>query len=83
MTLNDPRMAVLGGEPVRIGGAVVGRVTSGGFGYTVGKSIAFGYLPVDCAAIGTEVAVDIFGQWVPGRVEADQLHDPRGLSIRA
>jgi 4-methylaminobutanoate oxidase (formaldehyde-forming) len=83
MTLDDPRMVVLGGEPVRVGGTVVGRVTSGGFGYTVGASIAYGYLPVDRAAVGTEVAVDIFGQWVPGRVAADQLHDPRGLSIRA
>ena len=66
MTLDDPRMVVLGGEPVRVGGAVVGRVTSGGFGYTVGKSIAYGYLPVDRAVVGTEVAVDIFGEWVQG-----------------
>ena len=76
-------MVVLGGEPVRVDGAVVGRVTSGGFGYTVRKSIAYGYLPVDRAAIGTEVAVDIFGEWVPGRVAPDQLHDPRGDSIRS
>jgi 4-methylaminobutanoate oxidase (formaldehyde-forming) len=83
LTLDDPRMVVLGGEPVRVDGAVVGRVTSGGFGYTVQKSIAYGYLPVHCATIGTEVAVDVFGEWVPGRVAPDQLHDPRGVSIRA
>jgi 4-methylaminobutanoate oxidase (formaldehyde-forming) len=83
LTLDDPRMVVLGGEPVRVDGAVVGRVTSGGFGYSVHKSIAYSYLPVACAAIGTEVAVDIFGDWVPGRVAPDQLHDPRGTSIRA
>jgi 4-methylaminobutanoate oxidase (formaldehyde-forming) len=73
----------VGDVPVRVDGAVVGRVTSGGFGYTVRKSIAYGYLPVDRAAIGTEVAVDIFGEWVPGRVAQDQLHDPRGDSIRS
>jgi 4-methylaminobutanoate oxidase (formaldehyde-forming) len=83
LTLDDPSMVVLGGEPVRVDGAVVGRVTSGGFGYTVRRSIAYGYLPVDRAAIGTEVAVDIFGEWVPGRVAPDQLLDPRGDSIRS
>jgi glycine cleavage system aminomethyltransferase T/glycine/D-amino acid oxidase-like deaminating enzyme len=83
LTLDDPGMVVLGGEPVRVDGEIVGRVTSGGFGYTVRTSIAYGYLPVDCAAIGTEVAVDIFGEWVPGRVGPDQLYDPHGLSIRA
>lgn len=83
LTLDDPKTVVLGGEPVRVGADVVGRVTSGGFGYTVGRSIAFAYLPVDRSMIGTEVAVDLFGEWVTGRVAADQLHDPLGRNIRA
>ncbi len=45
LTLADPRAIALGSEPVRVGDSPVGRVTSGGYGYTVGKSIAYAYLP--------------------------------------
>ena len=45
--LDDPRAVALGNEPVRVGGAIVGRVTSGGYGYTVARSIAYAYLPAD------------------------------------
>ena len=40
MVLEDPRSVALGEEPIRSEGRVVGRVTSGGLGYTVGRSIA-------------------------------------------
>lgn len=68
LTLEDPGVVVLGGEPVRIGDEVVGRVTSGGYGYTVGASIAYAYLPVEGSDPGTRVSVDVFGEWVPGVV---------------
>ena len=45
LTLADPRSVALGSEPVRVGGELVGRVTSGGYGYTVERSIAYAYLP--------------------------------------
>src|SRR3977135_593394 len=39
LVLEDPRSVALGNEPVRVEGAVVGRVTSGGYGYSVERSI--------------------------------------------
>ena len=45
LTLDDPRAVALGSEPVRVGDRLVGRVTSGGYGYTVERSIAYAYLP--------------------------------------
>ena len=66
LTLADPRAVALGSEPVRVGDDPVGRVTSGGYGYTVGASIAYAYLPAE-HDVGTEVAVEIFGEWVGGR----------------
>ncbi len=45
LTLADSRAVALGSEPVRVEGALVGRVTSGGYGYTVERSIAYAYLP--------------------------------------
>ena len=55
----------------------MGRVTSGGYGYTVEKSIAYAYLPAE-HEVGTEVAVEIFGEWVPGVIAEEPLFDPRG-----
>jgi 4-methylaminobutanoate oxidase (formaldehyde-forming) len=80
--LSDSRSIALGSEPVRVRGSLVGRVTSGGFGYTVGSSIAFAYLPAE-QEVGTEVAVEIFGTWVEGEVAAEPQFDPAGERIRA
>ena len=82
LVLSDPRSIALGSEPVRVGGELVGRVTSGGFGYTVGSSIAYAYLPAE-DDVGTEVAVEIFGTWVEGEVAAEPLFDPGGERVRA
>jgi 4-methylaminobutanoate oxidase (formaldehyde-forming) len=83
LTLADPLAIALGGEPVRVAGQVVGRVTSGGFGYSVGCSIAYAYLPAGLVTPGTEVAVEVFGDWIPGAVAAEPLWDPRGERIRS
>jgi 4-methylaminobutanoate oxidase (formaldehyde-forming) len=83
IVLEDPRSVTLGNEPVRIGGEVVGRVTSGGYGYTVGRSIAYAYLPTEHAQPGTEVAVEIFGSWIEGNIAAEPLYDPRSQRIRS
>ena len=47
LVLADPRAVALGSEPVRIDGRLVGRVTSGGYGYTVERSIAYAYVPAE------------------------------------
>jgi 4-methylaminobutanoate oxidase (formaldehyde-forming) len=83
-----PRV-VLGSEPVRLrstgsaqAGAVLGRVTSGGYGYTVDASIAYAYLPAEHAGTGTAVEIDLFGDWVPGTVTDAPLYDPKGERLR-
>lgn len=77
LVLDDPLQVVLGGEPVRSGDAIVGRVTSGGYGYTVGRSIGYAYVPVASAEPGTRLAVDLFGQWVGAVVANAPLVDPQ------
>jgi glycine cleavage system aminomethyltransferase T/glycine/D-amino acid oxidase-like deaminating enzyme len=83
LTLADPRSVALGNEPVRIGDEVVGRVTTGGYGYTVERSIAYAYLPTEHSQPGTEVAVEIFGAWIEGAVAEEPLYDPRSERIRS
>jgi glycine cleavage system aminomethyltransferase T/glycine/D-amino acid oxidase-like deaminating enzyme len=82
LVLEDPRSVALGNEPVRVSGEVLGRVTSGGYGYTVERSIAYAYLPGEIE-IGTKVEVDIFGVWVRGEVTREPLLDPKGERVRA
>ena len=83
LLLEDEEAIALGGEPVRAAGRVVGRVTSGGYGYTVARSIAYAYLPVEHAAVDTAAEVELFGRWVPAVVAAEPLYDPTGARIRA
>jgi 4-methylaminobutanoate oxidase (formaldehyde-forming) len=81
LVLEDPRSVALGNEPVRIGDDVCGRVTSGGYGYTVRRSIAYAYLPAEVPD-GQVVEVDIFGRWVSGEVTKEPLYDPAGERLR-
>jgi 4-methylaminobutanoate oxidase (formaldehyde-forming) len=81
ITLEDARAVALGNEPVRVGGEIAGRVTSGGYGYTVERSIAYAYLPADLEQ-GTAVEIDIFGEWVGATIAAEPLFDPAGTRIR-
>lgn len=49
-------------------GVAVGRVTSGGFGPTLGGPVAMGYLPAALAKSDTPVGFDVRGKVRPGRV---------------
>jgi glycine cleavage system aminomethyltransferase T/glycine/D-amino acid oxidase-like deaminating enzyme len=83
LVLDEPLAGALGNEPIRVGEDVVGRVTSGGYGFEVGASIAYGYLPVALAEAGTRCEVEVFGDWVGAVVTAEPLYDPDGLKIRS
>jgi glycine cleavage system aminomethyltransferase T/glycine/D-amino acid oxidase-like deaminating enzyme len=83
ITLEEPRSVALGSEPVRVDGALVGRVTSGGYGYTVERSIAYAYVPAANAAVGTPVEIEIFGEWSAGEIVAEPLYDAKSERVRA
>jgi len=83
LVLDDARSVALGNEPVRVDGRIVGRVTSGGYGFAVERSIAYAYLPPDGAAIGTRGEIEVFGQWVGFEVAREPLWDPQGERIRS
>ena len=79
----EKNMGLYGGEPVYHNGALLGRLRSGGYGYTVGKSIGFVYLPTEIAKGGTLLEIEIFGERFPARIDAEVLYDARGERIRA
>ena len=71
-----------GWEPVQRDAAVVGHVTSGGYGHRVGRSLAFAYLPVEHAAPGTALSVEILGSRRPAVVVAQPVYDPGNERLR-
>ena len=78
-----PGSVALGNEPVKDDGRVVGRVSSGGLGYSLGLSIAYAWVPAERAQAGTRLTVEVFGETVGAEVRAEPLYDPSGERIRA
>jgi 4-methylaminobutanoate oxidase (formaldehyde-forming) len=83
ITFDDITNVPLGNEPIKIAGQVVGRVKSGGQGYTIGKAIGNAYLPIDFCVEGTQVDVEFFGEWKRGVVGKSPLFDPSGSRIKS
>lgn len=70
-----------GGEPIFMNGKGIGRVTSGAYGYSVGKSLALGF--VKDVQAGDRVDVMILGQPHKATVLAEPPFDPKGTRLRA
>jgi 4-methylaminobutanoate oxidase (formaldehyde-forming) len=83
LVLDDGNLAALGNEPVRKDGDVVGRVTSGGIGYWLRKSIAYSYLPASLSEPGTSLSVEIFGDDIAAEVVRMPLWDPKHERVKS
>ncbi len=88
MTLDDPHAAIVGAEPIfgangHATEKAIGYVTSANFGYSVGKFLAYGYLPVDCATVGTKLEIEYFGQRLAATVADDPMFDAKMVRLRS
>jgi 4-methylaminobutanoate oxidase (formaldehyde-forming) len=83
ITFDDITSVPFGSEPIRIDNKIVGRVKSGGQGYTINKAIAYAYLPIERSEHGTAVDVELFGVWSSGVIAAEPLFDPLNERIRS
>ncbi|WP_028812824.1 GcvT family protein [Streptomyces flavidovirens] len=81
LTLDDPAAVVLGKEPVTIDGTgrPAGYVTSAGYGYTLGRCVAYAWLPP--LAPGTPVHITYFGEKTAATVAEEPLFDPQMTHI--
>ncbi|MFI8848717.1 FAD-dependent oxidoreductase [Streptomyces sp. NPDC053499] len=82
LTLDDPAAVVMGSEPIHVDGVVAGYVTSASYGYSVGRCVAYAWVPAAAAVPGTPVAVEYFGEKVAATVAAEPLFDPEMARIR-
>ena len=72
-----------GSEPIYQGDELVGRVTSGGYGWRVGKSLALSMVRPDLAAVGTELEIAILGVRHKAVIIPDSPFDPDNTALRA
>jgi dimethylglycine dehydrogenase len=69
-------------EPIWADGKMVGFVTSGGYGHTVGKSMAMAMINQEHCSVGTGRSVHIVGVEQNARVIAPSPYDPSGKAMR-
>ena len=74
---------LLGKEPIWKDGKTVGYVTSSNYGYSIGKQIAYGYLPIEYTKKGTHVEIEYFGKQLKATVSDDPQYDPKMEKIKA
>ena len=69
-----------GGEPIFRNGKPVGRVSSGAYGYTVGKSLAMGF--VKGVALGDQVEIMVLGKPHAATILREPAFDASGSRLR-
>ena len=82
MTLDDPEAVVVGKEPILDGDRVLGYVTSANYGHSIGRGIAYGYLPTEYSKEGTGVDILYFERRLAATVAREPLYDPKGEKMR-
>jgi dimethylglycine dehydrogenase len=72
-----------GSEGIYKDGEIVGRATSGGYGFRIDKSLALGLVRPDLAGAGTELEIEILGQRHLARVIDESPFDPENKALRS
>ena len=82
----DDPADVIGDEPIWHDGAVVGWVTSGGYGHHARASLALGYVPTELStpdgAGKNGFEIEIIGRRRPARLQPRPIFDPEGTRMR-
>lgn len=72
-----------GSEAIYLGDELVGRATSGGYGWRCGKSLALAMIRPTHAAVGTELEISILGVRHKAVIIPDSPFDPDNTALRA
>jgi len=83
LTIDDSSAIAIGNEPVRCNDRVVGWITTASYGYSVQKSIAYAYLPIELAKLGTRFDVEMLGERIGAVVAQDPQWDPKGERVKS
>ncbi|MGB3177101.1 MAG: FAD-dependent oxidoreductase [Albidovulum sp.] len=87
-TLENTDAVLLGRETVLRDGVAVGYLTSGGYGYTIGKSVGYGYVRheggvTDAFLEAGHYELVVANENVPAQIGLKPFYDPQNLRIRS
>jgi 4-methylaminobutanoate oxidase (formaldehyde-forming) len=87
-TLDDPEPLLYHDEPILRDGALVGRITSGAFGHTIGRSIGLGFVHhpdgvTDAFVESGRWELEVASERLPARAQLAPPYDPKSARIRA
>jgi 4-methylaminobutanoate oxidase (formaldehyde-forming) len=87
VTLEDPEPLLYHDEPIWRDGALVGRITSGAYGHTLGRSVGLGYVTDPGGVSDAFIAsgrwqIEIAGDRVAARAQLTPPYDPKSLRVR-
>jgi 4-methylaminobutanoate oxidase (formaldehyde-forming) len=86
--LDDPEPLLYHDEPIWRDGALVGRITSGAYGHTLGRAVGLGYAEhadgvTDAFVADGRWEVEIAGDRHGARAQLAPPYDPKGLRVRS
>ena len=73
----------IGNNPLYIGNELVGRSTSGNYGFRLEQSLALAMVRPELASVGTRLEIDVLGERCPARVVGESPWDPKNARLRA
>jgi 4-methylaminobutanoate oxidase (formaldehyde-forming) len=82
LTIDSDPLMPIGKEAILDGDKVIGIVTSGGFGHTIKKPIAYGYLPIHYSNPGTRLQIEVAARRYRAVVEKEPLYDPENKKLK-
>jgi len=82
LLFDDGGAVPLGNEPVLAGGRIIGKTTSAGFGYRVGRPVAIALIGSADIEDSGVASVDIGGDMAACRISCAPLFDPAGSRMR-
>ena len=82
MTVDADDADAIGDEPVFHENEIVGRVTSGGYGHMVQKSLAMAYVKSNLSKPGTRFEVLILGERYSAKVVQKPYYDPENERLK-
>ena len=72
----------LGNNAIFKDGEMVGRATSGNYGFRLQKSLALAMVPPALATVGTDLEIDVLGRRHPATVVVESPYDPENKKLR-
>jgi 4-methylaminobutanoate oxidase (formaldehyde-forming) len=85
--LQDPEVILYSHEPILRDGKIVGHLTSGNYGHTLGGSVGLGYIEVEDAVTkdyleSGKIEIEVGGERIPAKASLGAQYDPKATRMR-